>query len=138
MIVKKGTLLIPSGPPQDPNRRHLFIVATDADATGNHILVPVSSWSDARSCDPTCRLEAHDHPFLTHPSFVLYRKAREEAVETLNRGVARRIFTPQAPVNAQIFLRVWNGFCRSPQTPLYIQRAVGCAPLDRKARSAAP
>lgn len=45
-VLKKGTLLIPSGPTHDPDKKHLFVVCTDACAEGRHLLVPINSWTN--------------------------------------------------------------------------------------------
>ena len=64
---RRASLLIPSGPTHDPQRRHLFIVLTDPfDDTGNGVsrvlLVSLASVRD--SCDRTCILKPGDHPFI--------------------------------------------------------------------------
>lgn len=47
-VLKKGTLLIPSGPTHDPDKKHLFVVCTDVCAEGRHLLVPINSWTNDR------------------------------------------------------------------------------------------
>lgn len=124
-IAKAGTLFIPSGTSHDPHKRHMFIVCNDTDANGLNLLVPVATWLNDL-CDPTCRLDAHEHAFLRHPSFVLYRKARIEPAKGLLDGLASGVFTSHDPVNGQVFLKVRNGVCRSPQTPRKIKTYFGC------------
>lgn len=125
-IAKAGTLLIPSGPSHDPDRRHMFIVCNDTDENGQNLIVPVASWTNDL-CDPTCRLESHEHGFLRHASYVLYRYARIEAATALLGGLASGDLTTNDPVNGQVFLKVRNGVCRSPQTPRKIKTYFGCS-----------
>lgn len=125
-IAKAGTLLIPSGPSHDPDRQHLFIVCNDTDENGLNLIVPVTSWTNDL-CDATCPLEPHEHAFLKHSSYVLYRKARIEDTKTLQAGLASGLLTSHDPVNGQVFLKVRNGICRSSQTPRKIKTYFGCA-----------
>lgn len=125
MVAAAGTLLIPSGPLEDQNRRHLHVVCTDPCAAGNQIIVSITTWTNDL-CDDACILEAHEHEFLRHKSYVLYRKARIEAASTLDNGVAQGLFMTRAPMNGQTFLRIKNGICRSKQTPRKVKKYFGC------------
>lgn len=122
---RAGTLLIPSGPAVDPNRRHLHVICNDTDANGLNLLVAVTSWT-SDLCDPTCRLEAHEHPWLSHSSYVLYRKAEVREAVKLDAGIQRGLFTVLQSMNGQTFLRIRKGICTSPQTPRKIKRYFGC------------
>lgn len=103
----------------------MFIVCNDTDADGLNLLVPVATWLNDL-CDPTCRLEPHEHAFLKHSSYVLYRNARIEAAAALQGGLTSGLLTAHDPVNAQVFLKVRNGVCRSTQTPRKIKTYFGC------------
>ena len=124
-IAKAGTLFIPSGTSHDPDRRHMFVVCNDTDANGLNLIVPVTTWTNDL-CDATCRLEAHEHTFLRHSSYVLYRKARTQPAQTLLDRLASGLFSSHDPVNAQVFQKVRNGICRSGQTPRKIKVYFGC------------
>lgn len=125
MAARAGTLLIPSGPSHDLSRRHLYVVCTDPCENGDQLIVSVTTWTN-NLCDGTCILQAHEHEWLTHQSYVFYRKARIEAARTLDNGVAQGIFEPRGEMNRQTFLRICNGICRSSQTPRKIKRYFGC------------
>lgn len=128
MVARAGTLLIPSGPSHDPDRKHLFIVCTDPCEEGKQLLVGVTTWVNDQ-CDDACILEPHEHEFLNRKSFILYRAARIEEATTLDNGVREGKFQLRAAMNAQTFLRVKNGVCRSKQTPRKIKKYAGC-PAD--------
>lgn len=123
--VRKGTLLIPSGPAHDPERPHLFVICTDPCAAGKQLLVPVCSRVNDL-CDATCILQPHEHRFLNRESFAFYRKAKIEPQDLLVRGVAEQVFRPHDDLNGQSFLRVYNGICRSPQTSRMVRQYLGC------------
>lgn len=122
---RAGTLLIPSGPAIDPGRRHLHVVCNDTDENGLNLLVSVTSWTNDL-CDPTCRLEEHEHPWLTHSSYILYRKAEVREAIKLDAGIQQGLFTAEHPMNGQTFLRIRNGVCASLQTPRKVKRYFGC------------
>jgi hypothetical protein len=125
LVARAGTLLIPSGPDNDPTRRHLHVVCTDPCENGYQVIVSITTWTN-NLCDATCVVQAHEHEWLTHQSYVFYRKARIEAAETLDNGVRIGEFEPQGTMNAQTFLRVKNGLCQSLQTPRRVKKYLGC------------
>ena len=126
-VVKRGTILIPSGPSTDPDRRYLFIICSDPCSEGLTVIVPVTTWT-GDLCDSTCRLGAHEHDYLRHASYAFYRKTRIESVETLKNGIRENVLRPHAPCNGQTFLRVKNGICISPHTPRKIKHYLKCPP----------
>ena len=125
-IAKKHTILIPSGTYHAPDNRHLFVVCTDECDEGCHLIVPITSWTN-NLCDDTCILVRGDHSFITHKSYVLYRKGRIEPASSLSSGIAKGFLKVYDPMNGQAFLRLFNGICRSIQTPRKIKAYVGCA-----------
>jgi hypothetical protein len=127
VTAKRGTILIPSGPPEDPERLHLFVVCSDPCENGNQVVVSISTRINSL-CDPTCVLQSHEHDFLKKESFVLYRKARVEAHTTLDAGISKGVFKPHQDMNGQTFLRITKGICASPQTPRKVKTYFGCPP----------
>ena len=126
MFFAKGTLLVPSGPSYDPERKHLHIVCNDTDPKGFNLLVPIASWTKSL-CDGTCILLPHEHPWLTRPkSYVFYRNADLFDAISLQRGIEKSLVIVREDCNAQVFLRIRNGVCKSPQTPRKIKRYFGC------------
>jgi len=124
-IRERIALLVPSGPSHDPGKKHLHVICSDPDANGDVVIVGIASYVNDL-CDQTCILEAHEHPWLRHTSFVLYRKAEIVSAAaliariTLGEVVRRDDFGPQT------FLRIRNGLCASPQTKRKVKRHLGC------------
>jgi len=105
---RRGTILVPSGPAHDPNKKHLFIVLTDPCPTvGDVLMVNVSSLRPGH--DPACQLYAGDHPFINRDSFIEYAMARIELAQAIENGVSNGILAPRADLDGAIFARVCHG-----------------------------
>jgi hypothetical protein len=124
-IYRAGTLLIPSGPRHDRDRKHLHVVCNDTDEDGNNLVVPITSCRDHRD-DPTCILEEWEHEWLWRKSYALYREAKILSATTLENGLKIHKIQRKADINGQAFLKVRNGVCISPRTPRKIKRYFGC------------
>lgn len=134
--LKKGTIIIVSGTHHDPGREHLFIICTDVCVKGFHVIVPLTSYVNDL-CDGTCIVERGEHPFVRKKSYILYRKAEVREASVLIAGVAAKIMRPHDDMNAQTFLRIRNGICRSIHTPRKVKKYFGC-PEPVKAAAGIP
>ncbi len=69
--VRGDTLLIlGTGPANDPDRGHLFILLTNVCSEGAILLAPIRSVRGQH--DRTCLLGVGDHRFLKGPSWISY------------------------------------------------------------------
>lgn len=124
-VHEKAALLVPSGPSHDPDRKHLSIVCCDPNDDGDVVIVSISSYVNDL-CDDTCILQANDHAWLRHESYVLYRSAQIIGAKKLENGIAAGEILVRDNMNAQAFLRVRNGVCNSPHTKRKVKRFMGC------------
>lgn len=85
------------------------------------LVVSVSTWTN-HYCDGSCILEAADHEFLRHKSWVMYRKTRVESAETLDNGVQTGLFKVKPDMSREVFARVCAGILDSPHTPRKMKR----------------
>lgn len=109
MLAVGSTLLIPSGPNRDPNRKHLHIVIAESRRAPRQLLiVGVSSWHE--KADATCRLRPSDHPFIQHDSYVHYRHADVRRADDLERGIAAGALVEREPVDAALLRAIADGF----------------------------
>lgn len=124
--LRRATLLVPSGPENDPDRKHLFILLTDpADAEAGVravLMVSLSSIKAGLPHDPACLLYPGDHPFVKRNSFVVYQKARIEEAEKVLRGVKDGKLVPQNPMDSAVFARICKGLEDSRLTPPKVLR----------------
>lgn len=124
---KCHALLMPSGTQHDPDKKHLFVVCTDCCKNGFHLLLSITGWTN-NLCDPTHRLAAGTHPFITKESYVFYRKARIESAVDLAAGVAQGILLERDPFPADVVAAMLKGVCESVQTPRKIRNYANCPP----------
>ncbi len=62
--------MIPSGPD-----KHLYVVITDADDSGMHVLANITSIDPDIPYDKSCCLAAGEHPFVKYDSYIAYEFA---------------------------------------------------------------
>ena len=118
---KRATLIIPSGPANDPNRKHLFVLLTDPieapDFNGKQVLlVNIASVPNSLPYDSTCILHPGEHRFIKHESYVYYAKARIEAANALLRGVKSGQLIPHEIMDDALVKRISDGLQQSPHT----------------------
>lgn len=115
---RRATLLIPSGPAHDSERKHLFVVLTDPaqvlDFAGKHsLLVDIASIYPDIPYDLACELHAGDHEFIQHKSYIAYAHARIEPSQKLVNGVKNGDLVPKTMLAQEIFARVCKGLAES-------------------------
>ncbi|MBL4557163.1 MAG: hypothetical protein JKP98_08660 [Rhodobacteraceae bacterium] len=124
-VKEKAALLVPSGTYHEPDKKHLHIICSDPDAKGLVVIVGISTYTNDL-CDQTCVLQAHEHPWLRHQSFC----SLSESGNRFGRALQARIQSGEVlecdEVNAQTFLRIKKGLCKSPQTKRKVKRYLGC------------
>ena len=122
--LKRATLLIPSGPDNDLDRKHLFILLTDPQDDGSGtkevLLVSLSTIRANIPHDATCVLYPGDHPFVKHESFVVYQRSRIEDANKVLKGVKDGKLIPQDPMDSSVFARICQGLENSRLTPARI------------------
>jgi len=123
--LKKATILVPSGPVHDKDRKHLFVILANHPTSDTHessvLLVSVSSIKPEIPYDNACILNPGDHPFIKHNSFVVYARARIENTNAILRGVNDGKLIPQEPMSQPVFDRICAGLTVSIHTPRNIR-----------------
>ncbi len=124
MAYQRGTFLLQSGTPTQPEMKHLHIVCNDTCPLGGNLIVPVSSFYDG--CDNTCELDVGDHEFIRHLSFVFYARSKVVEAAQIDALVEQKMITPKPDVSEAVFQRVLHGICASPDTPPKVKKYHGC------------
>jgi len=115
------TVLVPSGPVSDPDRKHLYVVLTNPTVHPKE--GTCVAWVSMRSVvpnlwyDQSCILNIGDHPFIKHPTWVDYGRAGVFPVDKIERGIHSGILAQKDPLSEMVFRRITGGLCSSSFTP---------------------
>ncbi len=124
---KRATLLIPSGPANVPDRKHLFVLLTDPIEAPDFnekqvLLVNIASVPNGLPYDSTCILQPGEHRFIKHESYVYYAKARIESANALLRGIKSGQLMAHEIMDEAVVKRICDGLQQSPHTTPRILR----------------
>ena len=122
---KQDTFLIPSPPSSGIEKKHLHIAITNTVSSENFIpsilLVSISSIRRGKSgYDKTCILQPVDHPFITHASYVVYRRAIIVELRGLERNLNNGLIEPKERAGADVVERIVMGVEKSMFTKNHI------------------
>jgi hypothetical protein len=113
-------------PKRSDQVEHLWIVIAETDPA-RRLSICVNVTTERPDSDPTCKLNAGDHPFVTHPSVIFYNDAREidlaQVEKALNAGIKSFVCTLHTPCSPQLLARIQQGLIVSKQTPKGIKAA---------------
>ena len=138
---RRATLLIPSGPAHDTERKHLHIVLNDPfpDGTQNQkvLVVSVTSIPSSNKYDSSCTIFAGEHPFIVHGSYVVYSRIDLVDPALLESKVHAQQFIAKPLLDQKFFAYVVQGLRESPHvSPRYLryfeaaQISVSCTRLE--------
>jgi hypothetical protein len=108
---KCQTYLISSGPD-----KHLFIIVTEEDSDGMHILINVSSIDPDIPHDSTCLLNIGDHKFIDRPSYMAYEFAIQRHKNFVDDRTRRKLYIQHKDANPDLVSRICDGIKKSPFT----------------------
>jgi hypothetical protein len=114
---RRATLLIPSGPVYDPDRKHLYVVLNDphgSDNTAEVLIVCIMSTPSVGGYDPSCTLFPGEHPFITRGSVVGYQYCRIVKAGLLEAKVASGDFIAKQAFSEDVFGHIITGLMDSP------------------------
>lgn len=109
MLFKEGDTFLYRYPKQT---YHLFFVVTNiisVNGVVQYVCSMVSSWKDgSKFCDPACVLNAGEHPFIEHKSYVAYRETilfrEDQLIDLLANGNA----ISKEPLSGELLQKIKN------------------------------
>lgn len=111
----KATVLVASGPANDPDRKHLFVLLTHGLGEEEEVLMlSLSTLNPSIRCDDSCVIEPGEHPFVSRRSYVRYDKPRLVRKAAILRAVETGVFFPHQSVSDALYARICEGLLRSP------------------------
>ena len=94
---------------------HLWVVLSDPRMDRAKVVIVNMTTDDG--VDPSCILNATDHPFVQHRTCIRYDMARIVTDVDLEQYVASNTIRPREPVTAEILDRIRQGAAKSPYIP---------------------
>ena len=108
---KSGGLLIPFNP-----ELHLFCILNDPCASRLCLVTMITTIYDGRHHDPACVIDVGDHPFIRHPSYLLYRAADTLRASQIVSLIDQKYYIPREDFEAAVFKRIRDGLFASDET----------------------
>ena len=118
--------------PSGPTGVHLFVILSGPVTlqgygfTGQLISVSITSIYHGVPFDPASVLHPGDHPFINHPSYVLYRHARIDPMGHFEKMVLDGIWKPLTNCSPMTFDKINQGACISKLISREIKAFLGC------------
>jgi hypothetical protein len=107
------------------DRSHLFFILTEPDEIEKVLVVVAVNLTGKTDrglgSDTTVTLNVGDHPFITKPSVIVYRKATFFKVENLLRYINEERSLETYELEDELFQKIQRGLLESDQTPIRIQ-----------------
>jgi len=112
-------LLIDSG----PIGKHLFVLVLDKQINKKvHILsVPICTARDSARIDESCMIQPGEHTFIKDESFVEYRNARIDPVDSLLERVNEKTFIPHDSASQELIAKIIDGLKISKEVKRHIK-----------------
>ncbi|MDR0578309.1 MAG: hypothetical protein LBI87_12465 [Candidatus Accumulibacter sp.] len=87
------------------------------------ILVSVTTLHEGLPNDPACVLDAGEHPFIKHKSYIAYRHARIEPAPHVEHLIGS-VWPTQPDCDKNLLDRIISGIVESRMTPRHIKQAI--------------
>jgi hypothetical protein len=114
-VCKGDAILIPTG-----DKKHLFIVIAGPSVPPPHpsqaLLVPICTYENKPSQDPTCLLNVGDHSFLKAASYAAYSQSRLESTNAIDTYITNGQFMLHDRFQTAVLQRVIDGLALSDRT----------------------
>jgi len=73
------------------------------------LLVNCSSVKPDKPHDNACYIEQGEHEFIKHRSYIVYKQARIETLEKIERGISTGRFIKKEIINDELYKRILKG-----------------------------
>ncbi|WP_426239383.1 hypothetical protein [Pararhizobium sp. DWP1-1-3] len=95
---------------------HLFAVMNGPCGEKQCLIINVTTIKAGKSHDTSCVLEAGAHPFIKHPSFLLYRLAQITRAAHIGNMIDKKYYLTREDWDAGVFQRIVDGIRISDDT----------------------
>lgn len=109
MCEKNQTFLVPSGPD-----KHLYVVLTEADDSGMHVMANITSIDPDILHDKSCCLAAGEHPFIKHDSYVAYEFAMVRQGSHVDKQAELGVYVQKEDASDELVEKIRAALKKSP------------------------
>lgn len=107
---------MPSGSQSNPSGLHLFIEMTAPLGPDEEVLLlSISTIHEGVPYDESCVLNAEEHEFIKHPSYIRYDKPYFLTVKQIQNGIRAQRLKPKSMVSESVYKRICAGLRTSLQ-----------------------
>jgi hypothetical protein len=99
---------------------HLHVVLSEADGDGFHLVASITTIYPDMKYDNTCELQAGEHEFITHPSYVLYRHADTARGSHIEAMVNGGVYKEKSDCTDALLKKILAGIEKSAFTRGYV------------------
>ncbi|MFN0104933.1 MAG: hypothetical protein ACKV2U_22970 [Bryobacteraceae bacterium] len=96
-------------------KSHLWVLLADPTEDGISVIVSVTTLR--HNADKTVILQPGDHPFIRHPSFVLFADSQFVSTVDLGKWIETGFAKPHQPFSSKLLKDVLEGVMASDFTP---------------------
>lgn len=98
------------------DKPHLFAIMNDECRDGQCLVIMLTTVHRGRYFDQTCIVNAGEHPFVQHESYLLYRKAETPRAQHVRNMLSKGYFRPKDDFSTALFDRIALGIYDSDET----------------------
>lgn len=95
---------------------HLFTILNDPCTDKLCLIVMISTIYANKKHDAACILDAGDHPFIGHPSYLVYRLADTIRAHQISDLIGRKYYVAKEDFEPAVFKRITDGLFASDNT----------------------
>ena len=99
---------------------HLFAILNDPCGEGKCAMVMVTTIYGNKRHDPSCILNSGDHPFIRHPSYLLYRSADIRDAWRISNFLVTKYYHKKEPFSEEVLTKIIEGLYQSDETKRYV------------------
>jgi hypothetical protein len=97
---------------------HLWVIISDTNNDGELLEVNITSTNNPdgtrrKYIDNSCIVNVGEHPWITHESFLYYRKARGTEQSAIDRLLQARLITSNENVSSRLLRKIQDGAKKS-------------------------
>lgn len=97
--------------------KHLYVLISQENPGPRNLLVSVTSIREGVFYDDACVINAGEHPFIKHPSYVYYNEPINAGRRHIEKQTEAGSWIRREDVSDELFSRITDGLTKSDFSP---------------------